>query len=141
MPAPARRDKGGMPADIAPRGEPGEVERLLAWNEQGLVIAIAQDHISGEVLMVAWADRAALRQTLATGWATYWSRSRGKLWVKGEESGFRQRVVEVRVDCDGDAVLYRVEAPGPACHQRRRSCFSHRVEADGSVHTDRPVIA
>lgn len=130
-----------MPGDIAPRGEPGEVERLLAWNEQGLVIAIAQDHASGEVLMVAWADRAALRQTLATGWATYWSRSRGKLWVKGEESGFRQRVVEVRVDCDGDALLYRVEAPGPACHQRRRSCFSHRVEADGSVHTDRPVIA
>lgn len=130
-----------MPADIAPRGEPGEVERLIAWNEQGLALAIAQEHASGEILMVAWIDREALRRTLTTGWATYWSRSRGRLWVKGEESGFRQRVVEVRLDCDGDVVLYRVEAPGPACHQRRRSCFSHRVEADGSVHTDRPVIA
>ncbi|MCS6970455.1 MAG: phosphoribosyl-AMP cyclohydrolase [Planctomycetota bacterium] len=130
-----------MPADIAPRGEPGEVERLIAWNEQGLALAIAQEHASGEILMVAWIDREALWRTLTTGWATYWSRSRGRLWVKGEESGFRQRVVEVRLDCDGDVVLYRVEAPGPACHQRRRSCFSHRVEADGSVHTDRPVIA
>lgn len=128
-------------SDIAPSGAPGEVERLVQWNEQGLVVAIAQDRASGDVLMVAWANREALAATLAGGKATYWSRSRRKLWTKGEESGFVQRVIEVRVDCDGDALLYVVDAPGPACHQLRRSCFSHRVDRDGSVHTDRPVIA
>lgn len=130
-----------MPADIAPAGRPGEVEALLRWNAQGLVPVVAQAHDTGEVLMVAWADHAAIRQTLATGIATYFSRSRGGLWVKGETSGFKQRIVEVRADCDGDCLLYRVDAPGPACHQRRRSCFSHRIDADGSVHTDKPVIA
>ena len=128
-------------SDIAPSGAPGEVERLVQWNEQGLVVAIAQDRASGDVLMVAWANREALAATLAGGKATYWSRSRRRLWTKGEESGFVQRVIEVRVDCDGDALLYVVDAPGPACHQLRRSCFSHRVDRDGSVHTDRPVIA
>lgn len=128
-------------SDIAPTGTPGEAERLLHWNEQGLVAAIAQDQATGEVLMVAWANRAALAATLATGKATYWSRSRNRLWVKGEESGYTQRVLEVRADCDGDALLYLVDAPGPACHQLRRSCFSHRIDADGSVHTDRPRIA
>jgi phosphoribosyl-AMP cyclohydrolase len=130
-----------MGADIAPRGRAGEVADLLAWNEQGLVPVVAQAHDTGEVLMVAWADRAALAQTLASGEATYFSRSRGTLWVKGATSGFRQRIVEVRADCDGDCLLYRVDAPGPACHQLRRSCFSQRVDPDGSMHTDRPVIA
>lgn len=128
-------------ADIAPTGQPGEVEQLLHWNEHGLVIAIAQERGTGEVLMTAWVNREALARTLASGLATYWSRSRKKLWTKGEESGFTQRVIEVRADCDGDALLYLVEAPGPACHQLRRSCFSHRVDRDGSVHTDKPVIA
>ncbi len=128
-------------SDIAPSGTPGEVERLVQWNEQGLVTAIAQDKATGDVLMVAWANREALAKTLASGKATYWSRSRKKLWTKGEESGFFQSVLEVRADCDGDALLYLVDAPGPACHQLRRSCFSHRVDRDGSVHTDRPVIA
>jgi len=128
-------------SDIAPTGAAGEVERLVQWNEQGLVTAIAQDKGTGEVLMVAWADRTALAQTLATGTATYFSRSRQRLWVKGEESGYIQRVLEVRTDCDGDALLYLVDAPGPACHQLRRSCFSHRIDRDGSVHTDRPRIA
>jgi len=128
-------------SDIAPTGTPGEVDRLVRWNEQGLVTAIAQEQATGEVLMVAWANREALATTLASGKATYWSRSRKKLWTKGEESGFFQRVLEVRADCDGDALLYLVEAPGPACHQLRRSCFSHRIDRDGSVHTDRPVIA
>ena len=128
-------------SDIAPSGTSGEVDRLVQWNEQGLVTAIAQDKASGDVLMVAWANREALAKTLATGKATYWSRSRKKLWTKGEESGYLQSVLEVRTDCDGDALLYLVEAPGPACHQLRRSCFSHRVDRDGSVHTDRPVIA
>jgi phosphoribosyl-AMP cyclohydrolase len=128
-------------SDIAPTGMPGEVDRLVQWNEQGLVTAIAQDRATGEVLMVAWANREALAKTLASGHATYWSRSRKKLWTKGEESGYLQRVLEVRTDCDGDALLYLVDAPGPACHQLRRSCFSHRVDPDGSVHTDRPTIA
>lgn len=128
-------------SDIAPSGTPGEAERIVHWNEQGLITAIAQERATGEVLMVAWVNKEALAKTLATGLATYWSRSRKKLWTKGEESGYTQRVHEVRLDCDGDAVLYVVDAPGPACHQLRRSCFSHRVERDGSVHTDKPVIA
>jgi phosphoribosyl-AMP cyclohydrolase len=128
-------------SDIAPSGTPGEVDRLVQWNEQGLVTAIAQDKATGDVLMVAWANREALAKTLASGKATYWSRSRKKLWTKGEESGYVQSVLEVRTDCDGDALLYLVDAPGPACHQLRRSCFSHRVDRDGSVHTDKPTIA
>lgn len=128
-------------SDIAPSGTPGEAERIAHWNDQGLITAIAQERTTGEVLMVAWANREALAKTLATGFATYYSRSRRKLWTKGEESGYMQRVHEVRLDCDGDALLYVVDAPGPACHQLRRSCFSHRVDRDGSVHTDKPVIA
>jgi phosphoribosyl-AMP cyclohydrolase len=130
-----------MPADIAPTGTPGEVPDRVVWNADGLVMAVAQQHDTGEILMVAWVNREALAQTLATGMATYYSRSRRRLWVKGEESGYTQRIVEVRLDCDGDCLLYRVDAPGPACHQLRRSCFSHRVDRDGSVHTDRPRVA
>ncbi len=129
-----------MPKDIVARGVPSEAAGLVAWNADGLAVVVTQQHDTGEVLMVAWADRAALAATLATGWATYFSRSRKRQWVKGEESGNRQRVVEVRLDCDGDCILYRVDSPGPACHQNRRSCFSHRVDADGSVHCDRPVV-
>lgn len=130
-----------MPRDIAPQGRPAEAADLVAWNADGLATVVAQQHDTGEVLMVAWADRAALAKTLETGLATYFSRSRRRLWTKGEESGYVQRIVEVRLDCDGDCILYRVDAPGPACHQLRRSCFSSRVDRDGSVHTDRPVIA
>jgi phosphoribosyl-AMP cyclohydrolase len=129
-----------MPADITPTGTADEVFDLLRWNDQGLIPVVAQQHDSQEVLMVAWADRAALRQTLETGTATYYSRSRGQLWVKGETSGYVQRIVELRTDCDGDVLLYRVDAPGPACHQLRRSCFSARIDGDGSVTVDRPVI-
>jgi phosphoribosyl-AMP cyclohydrolase len=127
--------------DIAPTGTPGEAAGLVTWNADGLAVAIAQERSTGEVLMVAWANREALAKTLASGLATYWSRSRKKLWTKGEESGFTQRVHEVRLDCDGDAILYVVDAPGPACHQLRRSCFSHLVGRDGAVVTDKPVIA
>jgi len=130
-----------MPKDIAPAGQPGELEQLITWNDQGLIPVITQAHDTGEILMFAWANQEALRQTVSTRRATYFSRSRGGLWVKGETSGFTQQVMEVRLDCDGDCVLYLVEAPGPACHQLRRSCFSNRVDADGSVHCDRPVIA
>jgi phosphoribosyl-AMP cyclohydrolase len=130
-----------MSKDIAPAGVPGELVHLLAWNEQGLVPVVTQDRETGDVLMVAYASREAVLQTLQTRVATYYSRSRQGLWVKGETSGWKQAVVEVRTDCDGDVLLYLVDAPGPACHQNRRSCFSHRIDADGSVHTDKPVIA
>ena len=129
-----------MPADIVPAGAPGEWLSLVRFAAGGLVPVIAQDADSGEVLMFAWADAAALRATLATRRGTYFSRSRGGLWVKGDTSGHVQEVVEVRLDCDGDCVLYRVRQLGAACHAGRRSCFSHRVDGDGSVVTDRPVL-
>lgn len=129
-----------MPKDISPAGKAGEVAALLNWNADGLIAVIAQAHDTGEVLMFAYANREALALTLTTGTATYFSRSRGGLWVKGETSGYKQKIIEVRADCDGDCVLYRVDAPGPACHQLRRSCFSNRIDADGSVHCDQPVI-
>jgi phosphoribosyl-AMP cyclohydrolase len=106
----------------------------VAWNADGLVPAVAQDAASGEVLMVAWMSREALARTVATGEATYWSRSRGALWRKGETSGHVQKVVEVRLDCDGDTVLLRVEsAGGIACHTGRRRCFFRLLEARGGA--------
>ncbi|TVR45911.1 MAG: phosphoribosyl-AMP cyclohydrolase [Planctomycetota bacterium] len=129
-----------MAQDITPQGRPGEVVDIVVWNADGLAPVVTQQHDTGEVLMFAWADKAALLHTLESRRATYFSRSRGGQWVKGESSGNAQAVVEVRVDCDGDVILYRVDSPGPACHQLRRSCFSHRVESDGSVHTDRPIL-
>ena len=101
----------------------------ITFDERGLVPVVAQDAGTGEVLMLAWATADALRLTRETGRAHYWSRSRGALWIKGETSGHTQQVVDVRVDCDGDAVLYRVRQTGPACHTGARSCF-YRV-ADG----------
>lgn len=103
----------------------------LKFDERGLVAVVAQEAGSGEVLMLAWADREALEKTLETGRAHYWSRSRGELWQKGETSGHVQEVREVRVDCDGDAVLYRVAQTGPACHTGEGSCFHRRVEEEG----------
>ncbi len=102
----------------------------IAWNADGLVPAIAQDAATGEVLMLAWMSRESLARTLATGEAVYWSRSRAALWRKGETSGHVQRVVEVRLDCDADAILLRVEqAGGIACHTGRRRCFFNLLEA------------
>ena len=95
----------------------------LRYDAAGLIAAVAQDHRSGEVLMVAWMNAAAVAQTLATGRVTYWSRSRRALWVKGETSGHVQRLVEMRIDCDRDCLLVLVEQTGPACHTNRRSCF------------------
>jgi phosphoribosyl-AMP cyclohydrolase len=101
----------------------------VRFDADGLVTVIAQDVASGRVLMVAWANREALAETAASGQAVYWSRSRKRLWRKGEESGHRQRVAEVRLDCDGDAVLYAVEQVGGiACHTGRESCFYQRLE-------------
>jgi len=103
----------------------------VRFDERGLVPVITQDALSGEVLMLAWADRAALERTLATREGTYFSRSRQSQWVKGATSGHTQRVVSVSLDCDADAVLYRVEQLGPACHTGERSCFHDAlVEGD-----------
>jgi len=95
----------------------------LRFNDQGLIPAIAQDHTSGEVLMLAWMNAAAVAETLGSGRVTYWSRSRAELWRKGDTSGHIQRLVEMRVDCDRDCLLMLVEQTGPACHTNRRSCF------------------
>jgi phosphoribosyl-AMP cyclohydrolase len=99
----------------------------LKYDERGLIPAVAQDATTGEVLMLAWMSAESLRRTLETGRATYWSRSRRSLWVKGETSGHVQEVVELRADCDGDAVLLRVNQTGPACHTGARSCFFEEV--------------
>jgi len=105
----------------------------LAFNGDGLVAAVAQQHDSGELLMLAWMDRAAVKETLETGRVCYWSRSRGAPWRKGESSGHVQRLVELRVDCDGDAVLLRVDQTGPACHTGERSCFFRAARGDALV--------
>ncbi len=103
----------------------------LRWNDAGLVAAIAQDAASGRVLMLAWMNREALERTVATRQAVYFSRSRARLWVKGEESGNFQNVREIRIDCDGDAVLLLVEqAGGVACHTGRESCFYSRLDGE-----------
>ncbi|GAM98544.1 phosphoribosyl-AMP cyclohydrolase [alpha proteobacterium U9-1i] len=103
------------------------------FDANGLIAAVAQDHATGEVLMLAWMNAEALKLTLETGQATYWSRSRNRLWRKGEESGHTQRVVEVRIDCDQDAVLLRVEQTGAACHTGARSCFYRSISKDGAL--------
>jgi len=104
----------------------------VAWNADGLVPAVAQDADSGEVLTLAWMNREALARTAASREATYWSRSRRSLWRKGETSGHAQRVVEIRLDCDADAVLLRVHSvAGIACHTGRRRCFFNRLEGEG----------
>ena len=112
----------------------------VKWNADGLVPVIAQDASSGRVLMLAWMNREALRATLDSGNAVYWSRSRGRLWRKGEESGHVQKVREMRLDCDEDALLLRVEQMGGiACHTGRQRCFFRRYENGNWVETD-PVI-
>ena len=112
----------------------------IKWNDAGLVPAIAQDAADGRILMVAWMDREALSLTAQQGTAVYWSRSRKKLWHKGEESGHQQMVSEIRLDCDNDVVVLQVEQRGViACHTGRRSCFYQRLE-DGRWVTVEPVL-
>jgi len=113
----------------------------VRWDGDGLVPAIAQDAASGRVLMLAWMNRDALAETLTRGCAVYWSRSRGTLWRKGETSGHVQQVHEVRLDCDGDAILLRVtQAGGIACHTGRNSCFFRRWNPDFGWETVEPVL-
>lgn len=112
----------------------------VKWNEAGLVPAVAQDAADGTILMVAWMNREALKLTAQQGTAVYWSRSRKKLWHKGEESGHQQTVSEIRLDCDNDVVVLQVEQHGGiACHTGRRSCFFQRFE-DGDWVTVEPVL-
>lgn len=109
----------------------------IHWNEQGLVPAIAQDWQTGEVLMLAWMNREALELTVSEGRAIYWSRSRQAIWRKGEESGHVQKLKELRIDCDADTVLMKVEQLGGiACHTGRRSCFFKKREPGGWLVTD-----
>ena len=103
------------------------------WDANGLITAVATDAASGAVLMVAHMNAAALAATLATGEAPYWSRSRAELWHKGATSGHVQRVIDLRIDCDQDAIWLQVEPAGPACHTGERSCFYRRVTAAGLV--------
>jgi phosphoribosyl-AMP cyclohydrolase len=110
--------------------EPALLDQI-AFDANGLVPAIAQQHDTGEVLMFAWMNRAAVAETLATGRVCYYSRSRAALWRKGETSGQTQRLIELRLDCDGDALLVLVDQPGVACHTGRRDCFFRAAGPDG----------
>ena len=112
----------------------------LSFDEYGLVAAVAQQHDTGEVLMLAWMNREAVERTLTTGRVHYWSRSRRQLWRKGENSGQVQRLVELRIDCDGDAVLLLVDQHGVACHTGRRSCFFRAVRGDRLVTIADPLV-
>lgn len=115
----------------------------VKWDAQGLVPAIAQEQGSGDVLMLAWMNREALARTVELGRAVYWSRSRGRLWAKGEQSGHVQRVHEIRIDCDQDVILLKVTQlghdPGIACHTGRHSCFFSVLE-DGAWRAVDPVL-
>lgn len=115
----------------------------VLWDERGLIPVIAQEAVSGDVLMFAWMNREALQETADTGRAVYFSRSRGRLWRKGEESGHVQQVHDIRIDCDQDVILLKVtqlgHEPGIACHTGRHSCFYQRHEG-GQWHTVEPVL-
>ena len=112
----------------------------VPWDAQGLVPVVTQEFSTGRVLTLAWMNREALAETAQSGEAVYWSRSRGKLWRKGEQSGHVQRIVEVRLDCDSDAILLRVEQVGGiACHTGRESCFFRKLENGRWLSTD-PVL-
>ena len=113
----------------------------LSYNAAGLIPAIAQDETSGEILMMAWMNQDAVRQTLDSGRVTYWSRSRQAFWVKGESSGNTQTLVDFRIDCDRDCLLVVVRQIGPACHTKRRSCFYTAVRDTQEVELLKPESA
>lgn len=118
-----------------------EVVESLPFNADGLLPAISQQHDSGEVLMMAWMNRESLEETLNTGRVCYFSRSRQKLWRKGESSGQVQMLKEMRFDCDGDTILLIVDQTGPACHTGRRSCFYNAVKGDRLEVISDPLIS
>lgn len=113
----------------------------LKYDPNGLIPVIAQDHASGEVLMMAWMNAASIAKTLESGQMTYWSRSRQSFWAKGESSGHVQRLVEMRVDCDRDCILALVTQEGPACHTNRRSCFYTAIREGAEVEILKPMEA
>lgn len=126
-----------------PLGERHPARKVLTHlklDDAGLIPAIAQQHDTGQVLMLAWMNREALDETLATGQVCYYSRSRQALWRKGEQSGQVQRLRSLHIDCDGDTLLLKVDQTGPACHTGRRSCFYLQVESDTVVVTSDPEI-
>lgn len=117
--------------EIAKKGETFPLEKMLAalrFNADGLIPAIAQQHDTGEVLMLAWMNQQSIEETLKTGNVCYWSRSRQTYWRKGETSGHIQKLVEMRIDCDADTLLLQVDQLGPACHTQRRNCFYITVQ-------------
>ncbi len=116
-----------------------DVLTQIPWNADGLIPAIAQQYDTKEVLMLAWMNAQALRETLEKGRVCYWSRSRQQLWRKGESSGQIQELKEARFDCDGDTLLLQVDQTGPACHTGRRDCFYNLVQGDRVV-VDQPVL-
>lgn len=123
-------------------GEKGLADSVIAavrFDDRGLVPAVAQQHDSGEVLMLAWMSADSIRETLASGRVCYWSRSRQALWRKGDTSGHVQRLVELRLDCDNDAILLLVDQTGPACHTERRSCFFQAARGDGLTVISEPL--
>ncbi len=126
--------------DEAEEPDPPSVLDEVAFNPAGLVAAIAQQHDTGEVLMLAWMNRAALAETIETGRVCYWSRSRKRLWRKGETSGQTQRLVELRLDCDRDALLLLVDQTGVACHTGRRSCFFDALRDGRLVPVSEPEV-
>lgn len=105
----------------------------IEWNEQGLIPVITQEASTRDVLTLAWLNREALAKTVECGEAVYWSRSRQKLWHKGEESGHIQKIVDIRMDCDNDALIYLVEQKGLACHTGRQSCFYQQLQKSGDI--------
>jgi phosphoribosyl-AMP cyclohydrolase len=116
-----------------------DVLDALHFTADGLIPAIAQQHDTGEVVMVGYMNRATLEETLTTGRVCYYSRSRGRIWRKGEESGNIQMLRDLRIDCDGDALLLAVDQRGPACHTGQRSCFYLKVDGDRVMVTDAPI--
>ena len=135
MTAPPRERAGG-----AGVGAAAALERI-AFDSGGLVPVVAQQHDTGEVLMMAWMNRDAVAETLATGRVCYWSRSRRKPWRKGETSGQTQQLIRLMVDCDGDTLLALVDQTGVACHTGRRSCFYTALDAGGATEVAAPMVA
>lgn len=127
------------PAQNSPDGE--DWLDALRWDEHGLIPTIAQDAASGDVLMFAWMNRQSLLETMRRGEAVYWSRSRARLWHKGEESGHTQKVLEIRTDCDNDVILLKIEQRGGiACHTGRRSCFFQHYRPGQGWQADAPIL-